>query len=139
MKNRILQIHCSMLIIYTACDTDTAAPCHQQHLEEHPRTLPSIVPSTFPLLLCSRFDISLSVIPSTSAPRGLLAGEALTPDGVKRAPCISSGIYFPSPPGDSLIAFQTAIMPSLLYGFFLKMITMSSYFANKNSTSLPPL
>lgn len=83
------------------------------------------------------FDISPSAIPNTSAPGGLLACKALTHDEVKRVPCISSGIHFPSPAGDSLIAFQTAIMSSLLYGFFLKMITISYYFSNKNSTFLP--
>lgn len=96
-----------------------------------------LFPTPHPLLLFSWFDISPRAISNTSAPRGLRAGEVLTHDGVKRVPCISSGIYFPSPPRDSLIAFQTAIMPSLLYDFFLKMITMSSYFSNKNSTSLP--
>lgn len=89
MKNRSLQIHCSTLIIHTACDTGRTATCHQQHMEEHPQTLFSIVPDTFPLLLCSRFDISPGTIPNTSAPQGLLAGEVPTHDGVKRAPCIS--------------------------------------------------
>lgn len=84
---------------------------------------------------------SLTSLPVASPPHQLQEGswlvEALTHDEVKRVPCISSGIHFPSPAGDSLIAFQTAIMSSLPYSFLLKMITISHYFSNKNSTSLP--
>lgn len=137
LKNRLVQTHHSTLIRYTVCDPVRTAACNQMPMEKHPRSTFSIIPCTFLLLLCSRFDISPVATPNTSAPGGLLACEALTHDEVKRVPRISSGIHFPSPPGDSLIAFQTAIMSSLLYGFFLEMITISYYFSNKNSTPLP--
>ena len=124
----------SRRIGYTACDTIRIATCNWMRVEEHPQSAFSIAPHALLWLLR---DISPGGLPTTSAPGDLLACEALTHDEVKRVPCISSGIHFPSPAGDSLIAFQTAIMSSLPYGFLLKMITISQYFSNKNSTSLP--
>lgn len=103
-------------------------------MEERPQSAFSIAPHALLWLLHPWCDISPGDLPA-SAPGGLLACESLTHDEVKRVSCISYVIHFPSPAGDSLIAFQTAIMFSLPYGFLLKMITISHYFSNKNSTS----
>lgn len=131
-----MRTYCSRLIRYTVCDTVRIATYNWWCVEEHPQPAFSIAPHALLWLLHPWCDISPSGLPTTSAPGGLLACDALTHDKVKRVPCISSAIHFPSPAGDSLIAFQTAIVSSLVYSFLLKMITISHHFSNKNSTSL---
>lgn len=137
LKHRFVQTYRSRFIGYTVWDAVRTATCNPWHVEEHPQSAFSIAHHALLWLLHPCCDISPDALPTTLAPGGLLACEALTCDEVKRVLCISSGFHFPSPAGDSLIAFQTAIMSSLLYGFLLKMITISHYFSNKNSTSLP--
>lgn len=74
-----------------------------------------------------------------SARGGRRASEGLTHDeGCRLSAFLPAFIFTPGGLGDCLIAFQTAIMPSWLYSFFQKMITMFFCFSSKNSTPLPP-